>query len=84
MRVNLSFGLHAGWAIEGAVGSEFKIDASYVSPNAGRQESILLVKRLRRYRNRLDLSREVHWIHGMPCILNFYVSFQQGVKVFMV
>lgn len=31
--VNLSFGLHFGWAIEGAVGSEFKIDASYISPN---------------------------------------------------
>eukprot|EP00927_Polykrikos_kofoidii_P071028 TRINITY_DN6736_c0_g1_i4.p1 TRINITY_DN6736_c0_g1~~TRINITY_DN6736_c0_g1_i4.p1 ORF type:complete len:964 (+),score=155.60 TRINITY_DN6736_c0_g1_i4:115-3006(+) len=32
-RVNLTFGLHLGWAIEGAVGSEFKIDASYLSPN---------------------------------------------------
>jgi hypothetical protein len=32
-RVCLSFGLHAGWAIEGAVGSEFKIDASYLSRN---------------------------------------------------
>lgn len=32
-RVGLSIGLHAGWAIEGAVGSEFKIDASYLSPN---------------------------------------------------
>eukprot|EP00931_Biecheleriopsis_adriatica_P108869 TRINITY_DN8313_c0_g1_i1.p1 TRINITY_DN8313_c0_g1~~TRINITY_DN8313_c0_g1_i1.p1 ORF type:complete len:956 (+),score=196.21 TRINITY_DN8313_c0_g1_i1:247-3114(+) len=32
-RVELSFGLHNGWAIEGAVGSEFKIDASYISPN---------------------------------------------------
>jgi class 3 adenylate cyclase len=32
-RVNLTFGLHKGWAIEGAVGSEFKIDASYLSPN---------------------------------------------------
>jgi len=32
-RVNLSFGLHSGWAIEGAVGSEFKIDPSYLSPN---------------------------------------------------
>lgn len=31
--VNLGFGLHYGWAIEGAVGSEFKIDASYLSPN---------------------------------------------------
>lgn len=58
VRVNLSSGLHYGWAIEGgipfkaaemwvflstqkaltmqsagAVGSEFKIDASYLSPN---------------------------------------------------
>merc|ERR1719174_3362340 len=32
-RVNLNIGLHCGWAIEGAVGSEFKIDASYLSPN---------------------------------------------------
>jgi class 3 adenylate cyclase len=33
LRVALSFGLHYGWAIEGAVGTEFKIDASYLSPN---------------------------------------------------
>jgi len=32
-RVRLGFGLHSGWAIEGAIGSEFKIDASYLSPN---------------------------------------------------
>merc|ERR1711920_610642 len=32
-RVGLSSGLHGGSAIEGAVGSEFKIDASYLSPN---------------------------------------------------
>jgi class 3 adenylate cyclase len=32
-RVLLGFGLHCGWAIEGAIGSEFKIDASYLSPN---------------------------------------------------
>jgi len=30
-RVRLGFGLHIGWAIEGAIGSEFKIDASYLS-----------------------------------------------------
>ncbi len=29
----MGFGLHIGWAIEGAIGSEFKIDASYLSPN---------------------------------------------------
>jgi len=32
-KVNMTFGLHAGWAIEGAIGSDFKIDVSYVSPN---------------------------------------------------
>lgn len=32
-QVDLSFGLHGGWAIEGAVGSEFKIDASYFGPH---------------------------------------------------
>lgn len=32
-RVRMGFGLHLGWAIEGAIGSEFKIDASYLSPN---------------------------------------------------
>lgn len=32
-KVNMGFGLHLGWAIEGAIGSEWKIDASYLSPN---------------------------------------------------
>lgn len=32
-RVTMGFGMHVGWAIEGAIGSEFKIDASYLSPN---------------------------------------------------
>jgi len=32
-QVKMGFGLHQGWAIEGAIGSFFKIDASYLSPN---------------------------------------------------
>jgi len=32
-KVRMGFGLHIGWAIEGAIGSESKIDASYLSPN---------------------------------------------------
>lgn len=32
-RVNMGFGLHIGWGIEGAIGSKLKIDASYLSPN---------------------------------------------------
>ncbi|OQR87222.1 Voltage-gated Ion Channel (VIC) Superfamily [Achlya hypogyna] len=31
--VHMGFGLHIGWAIEGAIGSKYKIDASYLSPN---------------------------------------------------
>jgi class 3 adenylate cyclase len=41
-KLKLGFGLHAGWAIEGAIGSAKKIDASYLSPNvnmAARLES---------------------------------------------
>eukprot|EP01083_Nonionella_stella_P147278 464383_1 len=41
-KVSLGFGLHYGWAIEGAIGSKHKIDASYLSPNvnlAARLES---------------------------------------------
>ena len=32
-RVRMGFGLSQGWAIEGAIGSEYKIDASYLSPH---------------------------------------------------
>merc|ERR1719487_739157 len=39
-RVTLTFGLHKGWAIEGAIGSEFKIDASYLSPNVNTVQAI--------------------------------------------
>jgi class 3 adenylate cyclase len=31
--IKIGFGLHVGWAIEGPIGSQFKIDASYLSPN---------------------------------------------------
>lgn len=31
--VKMGYGLNLGWAIEGAIGSQYKIDASYLSPN---------------------------------------------------
>ena len=31
--VDMIFGMDAGWAVEGAVGSEYKIDATYLSPH---------------------------------------------------
>jgi hypothetical protein len=33
MSINLLFGMDAGWAVEGAVGSMYKIDATYLSPH---------------------------------------------------
>jgi hypothetical protein len=38
--VSVSLGLHYGWAIEGAIGSEFKIDASYISPDVNVCQSV--------------------------------------------
>ena len=40
-KVKMGYGLHFGWAIEGAIGSQHKVDASYLSPHvnvAGRLE----------------------------------------------
>lgn len=32
-KIQMGFGLHKGWGIEGAIGSFYKIDCSYLSPN---------------------------------------------------
>ena len=32
-KFSMGLGLHLGWAIEGSIGSSYKIDASYLSPN---------------------------------------------------
>jgi hypothetical protein len=39
-RVQLNFGLHRGWAIEGAIGSDLKIDASYLGPDINLVEAL--------------------------------------------
>jgi len=39
-QVKLGLGLHMGYAIEGAIGSYFKIDASYLSPNVRMSERL--------------------------------------------
>lgn len=31
--ISLGYGMHFGWAVEGAIGSSMKIDASYLSPH---------------------------------------------------
>lgn len=44
-QLRMSFGLHFGWAIEGAIGSKFKIDASYLSPNVNIASRVDLLTR---------------------------------------
>merc|ERR1719506_2052996 len=61
-RVNLGIGLHCGWAIEGAVGSEFKIDASYLSPNVSIAISIEKVTMI--YGIAFILAESVHELCG--------------------
>lgn len=34
-KVQMGCGMHSGWAVEGAIGSEYKVDAAYLSPNVG-------------------------------------------------
>jgi hypothetical protein len=38
--VAVSFGLHCGWAIESIIGSDYKIDASYISPQVTMAHSL--------------------------------------------
>ena len=35
-KIRLGFGLHFGWAIEGALGSHYKVDVTYLSPHVNR------------------------------------------------
>lgn len=37
-KVGVGFGLHMGWAVEGAIGSDQKIDVSYISPHVTTSE----------------------------------------------
>jgi class 3 adenylate cyclase len=57
-RVNLGLGLHAGWAIEGAIGSEFKIDATYLSPDVNLAMGLELATKL--YRSQILMSDTLH------------------------
>lgn len=63
--VNTGYGLHMGWAIEGAIGSTLKIDASYLSPNvnlASRLEAAT-----KQYHVRILLSEQVASVMSPKC-----------------
>jgi hypothetical protein len=50
----LRFGLQIGWAIEGAIGSIFKIDASYLSPHVNMVSTLANKKKLSK-----DISHQI-------------------------
>lgn len=56
--VRLGFGLHVGWAIQGPIGSRFKIDASYLSPDVNMSESLESVSK--EYGQRIMMSEEFY------------------------
>ena len=57
-KVKMGFGLHFGWGIEGAIGSEYKIDASYLSPNVNL--SSRLCAATKQYGVWMLISQQVH------------------------
>ena len=58
MSINLLFGMDAGWAVEGAVGSMYKIDATYLSPHVNMASRMMSATK--QYRLHFLLSQAVH------------------------
>mmetsp|Transcript_917 Transcript_917/g.1602 ORF Transcript_917/g.1602 Transcript_917/m.1602 type:complete len:86 (-) Transcript_917:1245-1502(-) len=71
----MGFGLHAGWAIEGAVGSLQKIDATYLSPHvntAARMEAAS-----KQFGVPLLMTERFHEVRSVRCSSSAHVSFQR-------
>jgi len=62
--VNMIFGMDAGWAVEGAVGSEYKIDATYLSPHVNM--SSRMMSACKQYGVSILLSQAVHELLSEP------------------
>lgn len=58
MSITLNFGMDAGWAVEGAVGSAYKIDATYLSPHVNMASRMMSATK--QYGVYILLSQSVH------------------------
>ncbi|EUT79612.1 hypothetical protein PFAG_05105 [Plasmodium falciparum Santa Lucia] len=56
--LELSFGLHFGWAIEGAIGSSYKIDLSYLSENVNIASRLQDISKI--YKNNIVISGDFY------------------------
>lgn len=59
-KVKMGYGLHVGWAIEGAIGSTYKIDASYLAPDVNMASR--LEAATKQFRTPILLS---HWFYAL-------------------
>mmetsp|Transcript_21490 Transcript_21490/g.26367 ORF Transcript_21490/g.26367 Transcript_21490/m.26367 type:complete len:559 (-) Transcript_21490:2385-4061(-) len=63
--VEMSFGMDAGWAVEGAVGSSYKIDATYLSPHVNMASRMMSA--CKQYGLTILLSQAVEELLSQPC-----------------
>jgi len=63
--VDIIYGMDAGWAVEGAVGSEYKIDATYLSPHVNMASRMMSATR--QYDVTILLSKAVEELLSRPC-----------------
>jgi class 3 adenylate cyclase len=77
LRLRMGFGMHAGWAIEGAVGSLQKVDATYLSPHvnmaarmeaACKQFSVAILLTERFHEVRIEQCRYPCRLYSVRCI----------------
>jgi len=64
-RLGCGVGMDAGWAVEGAVGSEYKIDATYLSPHVNMASRMMSA--CKQYGVSILLSEAVHELISMAC-----------------
>jgi len=63
-KASLIFGMDAGWAVEGAVGSEYKIDATYLSPHVNMASRMMSA--CKQYGVNIMLSQSVQELMSEP------------------
>ena len=59
-RVNMGFGIHCGWCIEGAIGSKYKIDCTYLSPHVDMADRLEAGSKI--FNTPINIS---HWLVGL-------------------
>lgn len=63
--VDIIYGMDAGWAVEGAVGSEYKIDATYLSPHVNMASRMMSAAK--QYGVTILLSKKVEELLSRTC-----------------